>query len=155
MKKMDNIKERANSYESACKFLNEKESGFVGLSRDEIAYRKLKTIAKAIRADWVPNLDAGEWFYYPVFYFYTNAELAAMSEKEIKERGITRLGGSAIFGALAGWRSVLTAARFSTAYANYGFRLCVRNREEAEYFGKQFIELWGDYLLSSESSEDA
>ncbi len=146
------IKKRVYSYESAVADLKEQEADFTGLTSDEIAYRKLKTIAKALNEGRRPDLDKGEWFYFPVFYIYTKAEIEAMSKKEIKERGITRLGGSATYGAIAGWRSAPTSARFSYAYASYGFRLCVKDSELAEYFGKQFIELWGDYQFAEETN---
>ena len=36
--------------------------------------------------------------------------------------------------------------RSSSASAVYGFRLCQETREKALYFGKQFLELWVEYL---------
>lgn len=35
----------------------------------------------------------------------------------------------------------------SDAYATVGSRLCFKTRERAEQFGKQFIDLWNDFLL--------
>jgi hypothetical protein len=35
----------------------------------------------------------------------------------------------------------------SSAYANFGSRLCFSTSERAEQFGKQFIDLWNDFLL--------
>src|SRR5574344_286104 len=40
--------------------------------------------------------------------------------------------------------AILTA---SSAYAYFGSRLCFKTDERAEQFGKQFIDLWNDFLL--------
>lgn len=141
------IKKRVDSFESACEQTGEYPV-FTGLTRDEIAYRKLKVIAKALRKGRLPDVEKGEWIYYPVFFVYSKAELDAMSEEEIEERGIRRFGGTALNGAPAGWRFAYTNYRFSHAIAYSGFRLCVFSSEDAEYLGRQFIDLWGEYLFS-------
>ena len=40
-----------------------------------------------------------------------------------------------------------TAYTASTAAAGFGSRLCFSTSERAEQFGKQFIDLWNDFLL--------
>ena len=49
-------------------------------------------------------------------------------------------------GACAGFGCLYASSRSSYALADYGFRLCQEDSEKAEYFGKQFIELWAEYL---------
>lgn len=47
----------------------------------------------------------------------------------------------------AGFVYSYTDYAISAAYANFGSRLCFKTRERAEQFGKQFIDLWNDFLL--------
>ena len=110
-----------------------------------IALMKLETISRALWGkDWMPEPDASgsKLFYYPVFALYTQQEIENMDEDE---RG-GLLSASAGLGATAGFGFLYTNYRSSYAYANYGFRLCQEDSEKAKYFGKQFLELWAEYL---------
>lgn len=110
-----------------------------------IALMKLETISRALWGkDWMPEPDASgsKLFYYPVFALYTQQEIDNMNEDE---RG-GLLSASAADGATAGFGSLDTTSRSSNAYASHGFRLCQETREKALYFGKQFLELWAEYL---------
>ena len=110
-----------------------------------IALMKLETISRALWGkDWMPEPDASgsKLFYYPVFALYTKSEIDNMDEDE---RG-GLLSASARSGAAAGFGSLYTHFRSSNAYADSGFRLCQETREKALYFGKQFLELWAEYL---------
>ena len=62
------------SFEAACKTENLDAAMLIetwsnlGLTKDEIAYKKLKVFAKAINGDWTPKMgNADEWKYYPWF----------------------------------------------------------------------------------------
>lgn len=110
-----------------------------------IALMKLETISRALWGkDWMPEPDASgsKLFYYPVFALYTKSEIDNMDEDE---RG-GLLSAIAIFGANAGFGCLYTDYRSSCANADSGFRLCQETREKALYFGKQFLELWAEYL---------
>lgn len=110
-----------------------------------IALMKLETISRALWGkDWMPEPDASgsKLFYYPVFALYTKSEIDNMDEDE---RG-GLLSATANTGAAAGFGSLYTHSRSSFATANPGFRLCQETREKALYFGKQFLELWAEYL---------
>ena len=110
-----------------------------------IALMKLETISRALWGkDWMPEPDASgsKLFYYPVFALYTQQEIDNMNEDE---RG-GLLSAYAALGAGAGFGSLSTNRRSSCASAYYGFRLCQETREKALYFGKQFLELWAEYL---------
>lgn len=110
-----------------------------------IALMKLETISRALWGkDWMPEPDASgsKLFYYPVFALYTQQEIDNMNEDE---RG-GLLSAAANTGAAAGFGYLYTYNRSSAADANYGFRLCQETREKALYFGKQFLELWAEYL---------
>ena len=110
-----------------------------------IALMKLETISRALWGkDWMPKPDAAgsKLFYYPVFALYTQQEIENMDEDE---RG-GLLSALANIGASAGFGSLDTDDRSSYAPAYNGFRLCQETSEKALYFGKQFIELWAEYL---------
>lgn len=110
-----------------------------------IALMKLETISRALWGkDWMPEPDASgsKLFYYPVFALYTKSEIDNMDEDE---RG-GLLSASAHGGATAGFGFLYTNFRSSFAAAYSGFRLCQETREKALYFGKQFLELWAEYL---------
>lgn len=110
-----------------------------------IALMKLETISRALWGkDWMPEPDASgsKLFYYPVFALYTKSEIDNMDEDE---RG-GLLSAHAYNGAHAGFGYLYTTYRSSYAGANIGFRLCQETREKALYFGKQFLELWAEYL---------
>lgn len=110
-----------------------------------IALMKLETISRALWGkDWMPEPDASgsKLFYYPVFALYTQQEIDNMNEDE---RG-GLLSALANYGAFAGFGYLHTHGRSSGALANNGFRLCQETREKTVYFGKQFLELWAEYL---------
>lgn len=110
-----------------------------------IALMKLETISRALWGkDWMPEPDASgsKLFYYPIFALYTQQEIENMNEDE---RG-GLLSALAFDGARAGFGYLYTDNRSSSASADNGFRLCQETREKALYFGKQFLELWAEYL---------
>lgn len=110
-----------------------------------IALMKLETISRALWGkDWMPEPDASgsKLFYYPVFALYTQQEIDNMNEDE--RGGLLSAGANS--GAYAGFGYLYTNYRSSFANAHIGFRLCQETREKALYFGKQFLELWAEYL---------
>ena len=110
-----------------------------------IALMKLETISRALWGkDWMPEPDAdgSKQFYFPVFALYTQSEIDNMDEE--KRGGL--LSADATYGAGAGFGCLYTNYRSSGATADDGFRLCQETSEKAEYFGKQFLELWAEYL---------
>lgn len=110
-----------------------------------IALMKLETISRALWGrTWKPEPDADgtKWYYYPLFALYTQSEIDNMDEE--KRGGL--LSAAAAYGAAAGFGCLDTDSRSSYANASNGFRLCQETSEKAEYFGKQFLELWAEYL---------
>lgn len=110
-----------------------------------LALMKLEVISRAL---WgrnfkpEPDAEGSKTYYYPWFYIYTQKEIDDMEEEE---KGAL-LSAYAAFGAIAGFGSLGTDNRSSFSYASLGFRLCQETYEKAEYFGRQFKELWGEYL---------
>lgn len=134
------------TYEDACKALGEPVfEEPEDMPKHIVALMKLETISRALWGrTWMPSPDAegSKWFYYPVFALYTKSEIENMDEDE---RG-GLLSAAAYNGASAGFGFLTTNTRSSDAHADGGFRLCQEDSEKAKYFGKQFLELWAEYL---------
>lgn len=114
-----------------------------------IALMKLEIISRALWGkDFQPKPDAEgkEIYWYPWFALYTKKEMEEMSEEKRKSLRGALLAGTANRGATAGFGCLSTHYRSSRSAASVGFRLCQETPEKAEYFGKQFIELWAEYL---------
>ena len=114
-----------------------------------IALMKLEIISRALWGkDFQPKPDAEgkEIYWYPWFALYTKKEMEEMSEEKRKSLRGALLAGDANNGAGAGFGYLNTYNRSSYSHAYIGFRLCQETPEKAEYFGKQFIELWAEYL---------
>lgn len=134
------------TYEDACKALGEPVfEEPEDMPKHIVALMKLETISRALWGrTWMPSPDAegSEWFYYPVFALYTQQEIENMDKD--KRGGL--LSANAYSGAGAGFGFLYTGDRSSNALADSGFRLCQEDSEKAKYFGKQFLELWAEYL---------
>ena len=112
-----------------------------------IALMKLEVISRALWGrDWEPKPDASgnTWFYYPWFALFTQNEIDNMDAAEFEKRAL--LSANAADGTYAGFGCLSADSRSSDAYAGVGFRLCQETEEKAEYFGRQFIRIWADYL---------
>lgn len=137
------------TYEDACKALgesvDEETLKKAGVPKHIIAQMKLELICKALWGGEVkvyPDPDGNRIYWYPWFALYNQSEIDGMSDKE---RGLL-LSASANNGASAGWGSASAAYRSSYSRALSGFRLCLDTEEKAEYFGKQFLELWAEAI---------
>ena len=101
-----------------------------------IALMKLETISYALWGrDFQPQPDGegSKVYWFPWFALYSQDEINNIDD----ERRGALLPAFACLGA---------DSRSSYAGAGFGFRLCQETEEKAEYFGKQFIQLWADYL---------
>lgn len=120
------ITKRVKTYADACAVLgvepmNEDVLTKLGFTKDEIAYRKLKTIAEALNEGWRPNwANSSEYKYWPWFVYDS---------------------------ASAGFSYAYTHGAASTTRANVGSRLCYKTREIAAYAGRQFEGIYNDFLL--------
>lgn len=161
-----NIMERVKTYEDACEVLNISpilndpklcigsrlnEAEFrldyrMDLDISTLAYLKLCKIAEALNEGWKPKFDGEERRWYPYFYIYTKEEYDRLDEDDKKDcRVVGRSysnasvnGGVACANANIAW---------SRSLSNYGSRLAFRTEELAEYCGKQFIDIWMDFLI--------
>lgn len=138
------------TYEDACYALglyrlDEEALGKAGVPKHIIALMKLETVCKALWGGKVkvyPDAEGGQTYWYPWFALWTEGEIKAMGEKE---RG-GLLSCTAHGGATCGFGGLNAYCRSSYSVADYGFRLCLENKEKADYFGRQFVELWAEYL---------
>lgn len=135
------------SYEDACVALGEsldvEKLVAAGVPNHIIAQMKLEHICKALwggENKCQPTADGSKVWWYPVMALWTPGEISNMSDDE---RGAL-LSALANDGAYAGFGCLYARTRSSWTYAGGAFRLCLDTEEKAEYFGKQFVELWAE-----------
>ena len=111
------------TYEAVCDFIGEAPVSetillLLGFTQDEICYRKLKTITKALNEGWSPDWkDRNEKKWHP--YFNVSS-------------------GFTFFG---------TSYRYSAPGAGNGSRLFFKSEELAEYAGRQFSDIYKQFIL--------
>lgn len=136
-----------DSERAVCEHINDHWDYRQTMPKHIIALMKLETIAKALWGrNWEPKPDAkgGEYYYYPWFALWTDEEIKREAD-DFKKKGAL-LAASANRGSTAGFGFLSANHRFSGASAVVGFRLCQETEEKAMYFGRQFIDLWAEYL---------
>lgn len=165
------VPERIKTFEDACNELGEdhpmvsvydalvtrangEQSLAEWMGKDVVAFLKLRIITEALNEGWHPKFTEDEYRYYPWFYIYTKEEYDNFSEEE-KRRCVGRAGSSAY--ASGGLVCAYAGYASSYSYASLGARLAFSNRDLAEYAGKQFIDIWADFVFEisdNESKED-
>lgn len=154
--KPKNVMERIKTFEDACNELgidhNEwmQDKKELGLEADVIAYLKLRIIAAALNEGWKPQFTTDEYRYFPWFCLYTQSEIDEMNEED-KSRVVFRSGNSA--GAGGGVAYAGPGSDSSGTGAYIGSRLAFKTRELAEYAGRQFVEIWADYVFKPEEEK--
>ncbi|MFV0311414.1 MAG: hypothetical protein ACK5KN_07165 [Dysgonomonas sp.] len=119
------VTDRIKTYEDACNDLGEKpidENTLtkLGLNKNDIAYMKLATIARALNEGWVAKVydNANRWS--P--WFVHNGSPAAFA-----------FDGSGYADACA--------------RAGSGSRLALKSEKLANYMGTQFLDLWREFIV--------
>lgn len=135
------------SYEDACVALGEsldvEKLVAAGVPNHIIAQMKLEHICKALwggENKCQPTADGSKVWWYPVMALWTPNEISNMSDDERR----ALLSAAANSGAYVGFGYLCSSRRGSWTYAYGAFRLCLDTEEKAEYFGKQFVELWAE-----------
>lgn len=137
------------TYEDACEYLNIEPRTLDNtvMTADEIAYAKLKVIARAIRGgeefSYQKAIANGQ-YYYPWWYICTKEYYDNELSEEDKKRGVC-FGGIASYGANAGFAYADATYAPSITRATIGSRLCFYDRERCNYFCEQFKELIVQY----------
>lgn len=156
--KSQDIKERIKTFEDAVNAIGEDHplvaqyktinSAFKEADNNLhlFAYTRLAIIAEALNEGWRPEYTEDEYRYYPWFGLYTQEEYDDMDDED-KER--CRFVGRSCSSANAYGGLVYANAHHGSAgsYAGIGSRLAFKSRELAIYCGKQFIEIWINYLF--------
>ena len=123
-----------------------KSDGLYGeLSENIIAYLKLCIICAALNEGWKPKFTKDEYRYYPSLRFYISDEIDNMKEKE--KQDLHLISTDDYETEYAGFAFAYSFNAPSNSTAHFGSRLCLKNNALAEYCGKQFTDIWADYLL--------
>lgn len=158
--KQTDVRERIKSFHDAyCELGNEHPfvvayekyvNSLGGEEKDIIAYLQLRIIVAALNEGWEPEFVEDEYRYYPWFYLYTNKEIENMNDEQ-KAR-VCRVVGRANNVAYASGGLVYSyASNVSTnSYTGNGSRLAFKTEELAEYAGKQFIEIYRDFMIAQQ-----
>lgn len=126
------IRERVKTYEDACRVLGVQPMDgqamrAAGFREDEIARRKLETVAEALNEGWKPDWNNkqqdkyGAWFWIEPKPDGASAELAFS----------------------------ITSSAPSSTRTHIGSRLCYRTRELAEYAAGTFTRLYEQVLVTN------
>jgi hypothetical protein len=156
--KSQDIKERIKTFEDAVNAIGEDHplvaqyktinSAFKEADNNLhlFAYTRLAIIAEALNEGWRPEYTEDEYRYYPWFGLYTQEEYDDMNDED---KECCRFVGRSHSFASANGGLVYANAHFGSAhsFAFIGSRLAFKSRELAIYCGKQFIEIWINYLF--------
>ena len=120
------IKERIKTFDDVIRELGDDPEEFKNAisimeEPDEIAYVKLKLIAKALNEGWTPDWSNGEWDkWYPWFKMDDSSSAGRFS-----------FYGSDI----------------QRSFSSVGSRLCFKSKDLATYAGTQFLELYRELFV--------
>jgi len=118
--------------------------------KDIWAFLKLRIICAALNEGWEPQFTVDEYRYYPWFELFTQEEIDKMSKDE-RGHVLGRSYNYAYAHACVAYSNTNYASPYSLT--NYGARLCFVKRELAEYAGKQFLDIWADFIWPESESE--
>lgn len=150
------VRERIKTFEDACealgnhafvnqyrRIIEEQNPPMDETAKDLIAYLKLRIICAALNEGWEPTFANEEYRWYPWFVVYTKEELDRMSEE--KRRRV--VGRSNSYANASGGLVYASANNASSSSITYnGSRLAFKSEELADYAGKQFIEIYADFV---------
>jgi len=156
-KKPKDVTERVKTLKDACAELGEKNilvaqyincaSGLETCvwTADLIAYLKLRIIVAALNEGWQPQFTEDEKRWFPWFCLYTQEEIDKMDEDMKKELWL--FGGNSNYGSNCGLAFAYSHTAWSGSGASFSARLALKTEELAKYCGRQFIDIWADYIL--------
>lgn len=158
--KSKDITERIKTFEDACKELgsdhplvlayqntNLRDAEVANDNKDIIAYMKLRIIVAALNEGWEPQFIPGEYRWFPYFVLYTKDEIDEMDEKTRARVVFRSYSHANAYGGVSYASSYNDSAY---VYAYIGSRLAFKTDDLAEYAGKQFIEIYADFMLGWE-----
>lgn len=146
------VTERIKTFEDAVHALGESHPFVVewriddNLSPDLEAYLKLRIICAALNEGWQPKFYKGEYRFYPWFRIYTKEEYEELEKSEKKESRVVYRSSSDA-NACGGVSCAYSSSGYAYVVTGFGSRLAFKTKELAEYCGKQFTDIWADYML--------
>ena len=151
------VRKRIKTFEDACHEIGidaeawNRDKISLGLEPDVLAFLKLRIIVKALNEGWEPRFTEDECRYYPWFILYTGEEYNKLDEEE-KSRVVCRSNYYA--NALGGVSSAYASFDSSNTNANIGVRLAFKTSELAAYCGRQFLDIWADFVFLPEKKSE-
>lgn len=149
--KPKDVRDRIKTFEDAMMALGEEHplvrEWHLGenLSPDLEAYLQLRVIVAALNEGWEPQFTEDEERYYPWHWLYTRKEIDNMEASELKERNM--VSTEKYQTDYAGFAYAISSTAPSHSSTRIGSRLCLKSDALAEYCGKQFTDIWADFLL--------
>lgn len=148
--KGSSIMDRVKTFADACKEIGEDsylyncyESARIADDPDLVAFLMLRIIVAALNEGWRPTFGEDEMRWYPYFTLWTKEEFKEKSSEWKNENSLVQLDNYVTKYECLSY--TYTAMVSHSELINH--HLYLKNEELAEYCGKQFIELWADYLL--------
>lgn len=155
------VMERIKTFEDACKELAKRAESNEGIAllladyesnadnimtKGTLAYMKLCIIAAALNEGWEPQFTEDEYRWFPWFTLWTEEELKDKSEQWKKDHSLWLFGGYSYSGSDCGLAFADSSLSWPYSNAYSSARFAVKSEELADYFGKQFIDIWADYV---------
>lgn len=119
-----------NGDKDAGKLLDEWKISSQVVSKDLLAYLKLRIITSALNEGWKPKFEETERRYYP--WFDIDARKLLFGNRRVGSLELTNYGAN---------------GASSYSHAGYSSRLAFKSKELAEYAGKQFIDIYADFCF--------
>ena len=153
----EDVMERVKTFDDALKELGDDNQlvkeyyerwqlvGDKDVSKDYVAYLKLRIVCAALNEGWEPQFTKDEKRYYPWFWLYTKEEIDEMSADDRTELNMKSTDGYQT--EYAGFAYALSLCAPSHSYSGFGSRLCLKSDALAKYCGRQFTDIWEDFLL--------
>lgn len=161
--KPKNVMERVKTFDDALKELGDDNQlvkeyyerwqlvGDKDVSKDYVAYLKLRIITAALNEGWEPEFIPGERRWAPYFLLYTKEEYEKLND-DVRARVVYRSSNNA---------NAVGGVSYASAYddsanvdANIGSRLAFKSEKLAEYAGMQFLDIYADFMLPNQFTEE-
>lgn len=144
------VRERIKTFEDACHELGIEPDKWIqdkielGLDTDVVAYLKLRIITAALNEGWEPQFIPDECRWAPYFEIDTQEGIDEMDEKT-KARVVYRSNSYADAVGDVSYAGVYSGS--AVVHAHIGSWLAFKSEELAEYAGRQFIDVYVDFML--------
>lgn len=161
--KPKNVMERVKTFDDALKELGDDNQlvkeyyerwqlvGDKDVSKDYVAYLKLRIITAALNEGWEPEFIPGERRWAPYFLLYTKEEYEKLND-DVRARVVYRSYSNA--NAYGGVSYAVADSDSAVVAASIGSRLAFKSEKLAEYAGMQFLDIYADFMLPNQFTEE-